>query len=166
MVRDAAPTIRSVQEADLPQVAALADAFNVAVGRSPGIYSAAALHDVVFGPAAFVSVAVAAADDRVVGYATYHDSFDPFLARRALNLADLFVLEDWRSRGIGARLMAYLAVDGARRGGASLWWGVDDDNLRGQAFYRRLGARDVGDRIYIVDGSAFAALADGGGTKT
>ena len=152
-------TVRSATRDDIATVVGMANAFNATLGKPDDRYSVARLSELVFGKDAFVHILVASAVSRVRGYATYHRAFDPFLAAPALWLADLYVQPEWRGRGFGAALMAGLASEVLKSGAESLWWGVDRDNEAGQRFYRRLGATDINDSIFVLQASVLTGLA-------
>ena len=77
---------------------------------------------------------------QLVGLATYYPTFSTFLARPGLWLDDLFVDEEYRSRGVGMALMARLARIAEGRGCGRIEWTAAADNERGIAFYERCRA--------------------------
>lgn len=84
-------------------------------------------------------VLVAAADDAVVGYATYLFHFSPWAAREYLYLDDLYVAESKRGSGIGALLMRRVAEIAIERD-VDARWHVETVNRSAQEFYIALGA--------------------------
>ena len=84
---------------------------------------------------------VAEIDDEVVGFATYFPTFSTFLAKPCMWLDDLFVTPVHRSRGIGKLLLDRLAHIAKEQGAERIDWTVATTNERGQAFYRRIGAK-------------------------
>lgn len=151
--------VRPAARADMAMVAALANEFNAAIGHGDDCYSPRKLAEYCYGDEAFLRILVAEAVGKVRGYLTYHRGFDPFVAAPMFWIADLYVLADWRGRGFGLALMAGLADEAARCGMQSLWWAVDRDNLAGQRFYKRMGAEDFNDSVYLLGGEAMGRLA-------
>jgi GNAT superfamily N-acetyltransferase len=82
---------------------------------------------------------VAAADDAVVGYATYLFQFSPWLAREYLFIDDLYVAAAKRGMGIGLLLMQRVAAIALERG-VDARWHVEVANRSAQKFYNALGA--------------------------
>ena len=77
----------------------------------------------------------------LVGYASYHATYDSDVASRDLWLVDLYVDDSVRRQGVGRRLMAAMARTALEAGARTLWWGVRTNNVHAQKFYARLGAR-------------------------
>ncbi len=84
---------------------------------------------------------------RPVGYAIYFFSYSTFLARPTLYLEDLFVLPEHRRGGVGARFFAELRKIARREGCGRMEWMVLDWNAPAHRFYRKLGAKPLGDWI-------------------
>lgn len=119
------------------------------------------LREALFGPAPAAEVIIAWSDrDEPIGFALFFHNFSTFLARRGLYLEDLFVVPEWRGRGVGRRLLAHLARIAVERGCGRLEWAVLDWNEPAIGFYRRLGARVMDEwRICRLTGPELARLA-------
>lgn len=143
----------------MPAVAALANSFNATLGAGDERYTARRLGEYCFGTEAFLHVLVAEAVGKVRGYLTYYRAFDPLMAAPTYWAVDLFVAPDWRGRGFGMGLMSGIAAAAVRDGMRSLWWASDRDDMRGQKFYRALGARDNSDPVFVLDSEQLQALA-------
>jgi GNAT superfamily N-acetyltransferase len=78
-----------------------------------------------------------------VGYAFLFETYSTFLARPTLYLEDLFVLPDFRGRGIGKALLAHCVRLADERGCGRMEWTCLDWNKRAQAVYEGLGARHM-----------------------
>jgi GNAT superfamily N-acetyltransferase len=76
-----------------------------------------------------------------VGFALYFYNFSTFLGRPGIYLEDLFVLEQYRGKGFGKTLLAYLARMALERNCGRLEWAVLDWNEPSIYFYKSLGAR-------------------------
>ncbi|MCX7800596.1 MAG: GNAT family N-acetyltransferase [Fimbriimonadales bacterium] len=84
---------------------------------------------------------VAEEDGAVVGYALYFPTFSTFLARPGVWLEDLFVLPEWRGRGLGKALLSEVVRIARLRGAGRVEWSVLDWNEPAIRFYESLGAR-------------------------
>lgn len=70
--------------------------------------------------------------------------------RPTVELSKCYVLPGRHGGGVAAPLMT-ASLDAARaRGAAGVWLGVNGENLRAQAFYRRSGFAVVGERTFRV----------------
>jgi GNAT superfamily N-acetyltransferase len=117
----------------------------------------------LFGDHPVAEVVIAWAGDEAVGFALFMRNFSTFLAKPGLYLEDLFVVPDWRGRGIGRQLLTHLARIAVERGYGRFEWAVLDWNEPAIAFYRKMGAMIMDDwRICRVTGDALAALASRG----
>ncbi|MFS0702730.1 GNAT family N-acetyltransferase [Cellulomonas sp. 179-A 4D5 NHS] len=67
-----------------------------------------------------------------------------------VELSKCYVLPGHHGQGVATLLMA-ATLDAARRtGAAGVWLGVNQQNLRAQAFYRRAGFEVVGTKRFLV----------------
>jgi GNAT superfamily N-acetyltransferase len=124
------------------------------------VASEAALRDTLFGPSPAAEVVIAYVDGHPAGFALWFHNYSTFLARRGLYLEDLFVLPEWRGRGIGRQLLAHLAKIAVERGCGRMEWAVLEWNEPAIGFYRRLGATVMEDwRVCRVSGETLSALA-------
>jgi GNAT superfamily N-acetyltransferase len=99
-------------------------------------------------------------DGVAVGFAAYFTTYSTFLARPGIWLDDLFVDGEMRSQGIGEALMRHLARLAEAQGCGRIEWTAGAHNLRGIAFYRRLGAQvRENARLCRLDQHAIAQLA-------
>ncbi len=95
---------------------------------------------------------------RVIGFATAGRARAP-----ALHLADgeietLYVLDDWRDRGVGRRLMRASAAFLCERGCRSAYLWVLRDNPS-RWFYERLGGRPAAEQVIRVGGRGVVQTA-------
>lgn len=78
-----------------------------------------------------------------VGYMILVNTYSSFEARPTLYLEDLFVLPEYRGRGIGKAMMRR-AIDLAwKRRCGRMEWTCLDWNAKAQEFYQKLGARKL-----------------------
>lgn len=75
-------------------------------------------------------------------------------------LEDLFVLPEFRRRGIGSALLAHVAQAAEQEGRAFIRWAVLDWNQHAIAMYKSLGAHFLNDwRIVLLTGEGLEKLA-------
>ncbi|HEU0307540.1 MAG TPA: GNAT family N-acetyltransferase [Lysobacter sp.] len=130
--------------------------------REPGAVQAdeALLTANLFGTQPGAEVVIAEADGQPAGFALFFHNFSTWLGRRGLYLEDLFVRPQFRGRGVGEVLMAYLAKLALERGCGRFEWAVLDWNTPAIDFYRRLGAAGMDEwTVQRVTGDALRALA-------
>ena len=83
-----------------------------------------------------------------VGVAVFSRRFSSFSCRLStLYLEDIFVLSEWRSHGVGRKLMAYASGLAQEYGCSMLEWQVLNWNEPAIKFYEGLGADRVKDRF-------------------
>jgi GNAT superfamily N-acetyltransferase len=143
--------IRCATEADLPALTAMTRAFNDyldAVGGNAPAADAAAiaaaamdrLRAMAFGANPICTVLIAAWEGEEAGYLTYYVGAFMDDATPALHVADFFVQERFRRRGVGSALMREAKRIGATLGAARLLWTVWRKNEAAIRFYTALGA--------------------------
>ncbi|GAC1453519.1 MAG: GNAT family N-acetyltransferase [Steroidobacteraceae bacterium] len=134
-------TIRSAAAHETPQVLAFIRELAVYEHLEHEVTASAAdLSAALFGPRRYADVVFACLDGVPVGFALFFHNFSTFRGKPGIYLEDLFVRPAARGRGIGKRLLAWLAATALERGCARLDWAVLDWNEPALGFYRRLGA--------------------------
>ncbi len=98
--------------------------------------------------------------DEPVGFAVFFHTFSTFLGSSSLYLEDLFVLPEWRGKGLGRQLLSYLAQVALDRDCGRLEWSVLNWNEPSIRFYQGLGAlaRDEW-TVYRLSGEALERLS-------
>ncbi|MGB7213421.1 MAG: GNAT family N-acetyltransferase [Gemmatimonadales bacterium] len=118
------------------------------------------LRATLFGPTPEAEVVVALEDGEGVGFALFFHNYSTFLAQRGLYLEDLFVLPEYRSKGIGKALLRHLAQLAVERGCGRFEWSVLDWNEPAIRFYGSLGAVPMADwTVYRLTGDALRRMA-------
>jgi len=116
--------------------------------------------DAVFGESAFVEMLVATEERELAGYAIYYPHFSSFRAEQGFYLEDIFVAEHSRGRGIGLKLLKYIARQAAERSFNRIDFQVLSTNTTALKFYEDLGADVNKDEFRMkFSGSAFDRLA-------
>jgi len=120
----------------------------------------ASLRDSLFGTTPCAEAAIAHVDREAVGFALWFQNYSTFLAKPGLYLEDLFVLPDWRGRGVGAALLRYLARIALERDYGRMEWSVLNWNEPAVGFYRRIGAKPMDEwTVYRLVGDDIRKLA-------
>lgn len=114
----------------------------------------------LFGPRPYAEAVLAELDGTAAGFALFFYNFSTFLTKPGIYLEDLFVLPQYRQRGIGKALLKYLAQRALAEGCGRLEWSVLDWNAPAIAFYERMGATILPDwRICRVTQDVLVDLA-------
>lgn len=122
--------------------------------------NASSLHEHLFGTPKYIEAMLAEYQGKAVGFALFLHNYSTFLTQPGIYLEDLFVLPEYRRRGIGKLLLVRLAQIAKERNCGRLEWSVLDWNVSAQAFYRSMGATILEDwRICRVTEAAIANLA-------
>jgi GNAT superfamily N-acetyltransferase len=103
-----------------------------------------------FGPNPAFTGLVAEGDNGLIGYLLYTFGYDTDRAMRYLFIIDLLVDEAQRGQGIGRALMQQAAQICREQGGGELFWAVYVKNQSALEFYRRLGATEVTELIFMI----------------
>ena len=121
----------------------------------------AAVRASLFGRDPKAEAVIAYAGDAPVGFAVWFHNYSTFVGRHGLYLEDLFVVPEWRGRGVGRALLRHLARVAVERGCGRMEWSVLDWNGSAIRFYESLGARPMSDwTVFRVTGDALRRLAD------
>lgn len=122
--------------------------------------SSADVRAALFGPRPYAEAVFGCIDGVPRGFALYFHNFSTFLGKPGLYLEDLYVQPGARGRGLGTRMLAWLAQLALERGCGRFEWAVLDWNEPALKVYRGLGARPAaGWIIHRVTGEALAQLA-------
>lgn len=93
---------------------------------------------------------IAEIEGQAVGYAKLLAGDSPACVAGAkpVELERIYSLKEWIGHGVGEALMRACVAEAQRGGYQTLWLGVWRRNARAQAFYRKHGFRDVGEKIF------------------
>lgn len=159
-----ATTIRSATEADVPQILTFIRAL-ATYERAPDAVTAteAGLLRDGFGPNPFYRCLIADEDSQPAGFALYFFNYSTWLGRPGIYLEDLYVLPEFRGRGIGKALLKQVAAVAVEKNCQRLQWVVLDWNKLAIDFYRAIGAEFLDEwRNVRVSGQAIQRLAETG----
>lgn len=111
-------------------------------------------------------VVIAEWEGKPAGFAFFFYSYSTWEGHPSLFLEDLFVRPQFRGKGIGKKLMVYLAQLALRENCRRFVWQVLDWNTPSIQFYESLGARIMKEWLTVrIDGEALKRLADGDTSK-
>jgi len=120
----------------------------------------AMLEGELFGKHPGAEVVIAEFQAAPVGFALFFHSFSTFVGRKGLYLEDLYVLPEMRGKGVGKKLLAFLAKTACDRNCGRLEWSVLDWNAPAIEFYRSIGAVPMDEwTVFRMTDDALATLA-------
>lgn len=100
-------------------------------------------------------------DGKPAGFAFFFYSYSTWEGHPSLFLEDLFVRPEFRGKGIGKKLMVYLAQLALKENCRRFVWQVLDWNTPSIQFYESLGARVMKEWLTVrVDADALKRLAN------
>jgi GNAT superfamily N-acetyltransferase len=121
----------------------------------------ALLHEHLFGSHPCIEALLADHQGKSIGFALFFTNYSTFLTKPGIYLEDLFVMPEYRSKGIGKAILSSLARLALERDCGRLEWSVLDWNEPAIAFYERMGATVLPEwRTCRVTGEAIAQLGN------
>ena len=154
--------VRPARPGDGDAVSAMAGALGRSDGGRASGFTAERFRSDGFGDDRAFETLVAEAADGLLGYAIFYPGYDTDSASRGIYLADLYVRDAFRGRGVGRALVEGLAAHG-RSGDANwMFWSVRRRNRRARRFYRALAPELPGVLLCAVFGRRFQLLAERG----
>lgn len=114
----------------------------------------------LFGPTPFAEVLLLEENKKSAGIAIFFHNFSTFLGRPGIYLEDLFVKPEFRGKGYGKQLLAYLARLTVERNCGRLEWSVLDWNTPALDFYKSVGATPMQEwTVQRLTGDSLMSLA-------
>ena len=99
-----------------------------------------------------------------VGFAVFFHNFSSFLGKPGIYIEDLYIDEKYRGRGIGSRMLSFIADLALKRGCGMLEFSVLKWNKPSIRFYKNLGAEEKNEwSNYRFSGRALKRLASSAG---
>ena len=132
--------VRKASRDDAKALAVLMQALNDHLNEPGEAITAAAITRDLLTSESYCSVLVAEHDDGLVGYALFHETYESINAQRGYYMADLFVTQSVRRKGIGRALVSTVAAQARQQGQSFVWWASEAWDEEAQAFYAALGA--------------------------
>ena len=97
----------------------------------------------LLGPMPRAAAYLAEYEGTVVGYAITLFTYSSFLALPTLFIEDIFILEEYRNKGIGTEFYKFCAKLTLEEGCGRMEWVVLDWNKPAIDFYKKLGAEQI-----------------------
>ena len=108
-----------------------------------------------------VKCLVAVAGREIIGLALWFYSWTSLRGDWIIYLEDLFVLPEYRNRGICTQLLAHVSKDAVREKFPRVTWHTVQSNKKAIHFYTALAAvKNTGSCQFALSGSALSALAE------
>ena len=121
------------------------------------------LREYLFGPRPYAEALLGYCANTAVSFALFFHNMSTFLSRPGIYLEDLYVLPEFRGKGIGRAMLAYLARLAVERQCGRLEWSVLDWNEPAIRFYKGLGAVPMDEwTVYRLADRALEVLAEEG----
>ncbi len=155
-------TIRAATQGDIgPLTAIMEECMQHYFGTGAG--GAEAAQALLGAGARSVETVIAFVGGEAVGFATFAVVYPGPEGRGTLYMKDLFVSGNARSRNLGRRLLTHLGGIAAARGCIRFDWTAETSNPRALAFYDRIGAARVAEKVYFrLEGARLQAfIAEG-----
>ena len=154
--------IQPATEADVPLILQLIRALAEYERLAHEVVATEAMvRESFFGPSPHAQAVIARSGGSAVGFAIWFSTYSTFLSRPGIYLEDLFVLPEWRGKGIGRALLRHLARIAVERRCGRIEWSVLDWNETAIRFYRGLGARPMDEwTVFRLTGEAITRLAE------
>jgi GNAT superfamily N-acetyltransferase len=120
------------------------------------------VRDALFGARPYAEAIVATVEGRTIGFALFFHNFSTFLAKPGIYLEDLFVMPEYRGKGVGKQLFREIAKIAVDRGCGRFEWSVLDWNAPSIAFYEKMGAKAQSEwTVMRLSGDELHKLAGG-----
>ena len=97
----------------------------------------------VFKDSSNIEVYFGYEEDIAVSFMLFFQNYSTFLAKPGIYLEDLFVKEEYRGRGYGKKMLAFLSKLAVERDCGRLEWAVLDWNKPAIDFYKSIGAQSM-----------------------
>lgn len=137
--------IRQAALGDVPEILALIRELAAYEHAEDSVEATeASLRDTLFGAVPYARVALILHEGAVAGMGLYFTNYSTWKGKPGIYLEDLFVRPQYRKKGYGVQLLAYLAEQVKQINGARLEWSVLLWNKPSIDFYESLGAENLG----------------------
>ena len=154
--------VRPARPEDGEAVAAMAQALGRADSGRASAFTPGRFRRDGFGEDRAFDTLVAEAGGELLGYAIFYPGYDTDSASRGIYLADLYVRDEFRRRGVGRALVEGLAAHGRSGGARWMFWSVRRRNRQARRFYRALAPELPGVLLCAAFGRRFERLAERG----
>ncbi len=117
------------------------------------------LQEHALSPKPYFEAYLARSDGRAIAYLILIQTYSTFLARPTLFIEDIFVLEEFRWRGVGKAMFLFSAEKAKAMDCGRMEWQALDWNVNAINFYERIGARQLNEWVsFRMDAAAIDRL--------
>lgn len=111
------------------------------------------LEETLFGTKIYAEAILCYFNKIPVGFALYFYNFSTFSGRPGIYIEDLFIQAAYREKGIGKKIIAYLAHLAENKKCTRLEWSVLNSNKTAINFYNHIGAKNSDEwKLYNLSG--------------
>jgi ribosomal protein S18 acetylase RimI-like enzyme len=126
----------------------------------PSRQNAESLENAMFGENSFTQGLIVFANETPIAYAIFFPHFASFKGQRSVYLEDIYIKPEFRSFGIGEKMIREIAKIGKAQNASRIDFQVLKSNEKGVKFYKKLGAVCNEDETHFkFDDEAFENLA-------
>ncbi len=106
-------------------------------------------------------VLICEVDKKPAGFALFFHNFSTFVGRPGIYLEDIYIIPEMRGKGLGKKLLSYIAgLVKERNYGRMEWWCLDW-NEKSINFYKNMGAVPMSEwTVYRMYGEKLGQLAE------
>ncbi len=117
------------------------------------------LRESLFGMRPAAEAVLGFADNQLVGFCVFYESFATTTGRRGLHLDDLFVRPEFQGKGFGRKFLCHLGRIARDRGCVRFEWWALRTNINAIQFFQSVGARAMEELIiFRTQGDALKQL--------
>jgi GNAT superfamily N-acetyltransferase len=131
-------SIRPAHRDDVPALLDLIGQLAAHHGDKASTSADALLRD-AFATPPWIEILVAESDARLIGYTVLCPLYRAQFAQRGLDMHHLFIVQDWRGKGVGRALIEAMVERARELGCAYVKVGTHPDNAAAQKFYLAYG---------------------------
>ncbi len=113
----------------------------------------------IFNNNSNVSVLLAEINNKLAGQAVFFKNYSTFRAKHGIYIEDIFVLPQFRKKGVGLKLMREVIAIAKKENCFAVDWVVLDWNQSAIDFYKKIGAKEMNEwKSFRLDSSKFDSL--------
>ena len=119
------------------------------------------IRDSIFSNSSNVSVLLAEINNKLAGQVVFFKNYSTFRAKSGIYIEDIFVLPQFRKKGIGLKLMREVISIAKKENCFAVDWVVLDWNQSAIDFYKKIGAKEMNEwKSFSAKGNACAGDGD------
>ena len=157
-MHDHSYAIRRAMKGDAREIVTMVKSLLTYLGDGIEHFDEARFLEDAFGHEPQFDVLVASTpSNQLVGYALFHDTYEPSYAARGVYLVDLFVKKKARGTGLGKKMVGAVARAAKSRGRTFVW--LVTPNEEAKVFYDRVMSVKTDVTAYALTGDNFERMA-------